>query len=126
MNLNKVIKISGKEYDIPFPNVGQLMDIESFKMSYTNGKYTQMAFSPISNHIFALDVADSLAYFSILIPSIKEDLGIKNWREVDAQTAKKIVRVYKNDFIPWFKPLMDDLYEYDKDESKEESNKSDS
>jgi len=114
MVLQQIIQIKGKDYNVKFPTVGQLMDIESFKISYTNGKYIDMALSGMRVHLFALDIADALSYFAILIPELKTDLKVKNWRDIDINLAKELVEVYKDKFIPWYKPIIDDLYGFDK------------
>lgn len=113
------LKIEKKDYTVSFPNVGQLMDIESFKIAYTNGKYVQMSMSMLANHRFALDVADAVAYLSVLIPELQEDLHIKSWRSINALLAKRLVEVFYKQFIPWFKPLFKELNEYGEEESTE-------
>lgn len=113
------ITVKGKDYLVSFPNVGQLMDIESFKIAYTNGKYIDMAMSNLQIHRFALDTTDAVAYLSILIPDLITDLGVKNWRQISPLLAKELIRVFKKQFIPWFKPLIEDLYKYDSDEEEQ-------
>jgi hypothetical protein len=113
------IQIKGKDYIVKFPTVGQLMDIESFKLSYTNGKYVDMALSMLNIHILTLDITDAISYFAILIPTLKQDLGVKNWRDIDTELAIQLVEIYKNQFIPWFKPIIEDLYTFDKKDDDE-------
>lgn len=112
-----ILQIKEKSYDVTFPNVGQLQDIEAFKIAFTNGRYVEMAFSGLKTQTFALDLADSIAYLSVLIPTLKDDLKVKHWRDLDPFIAKELVSVYKNDFLKWFKPIADDLYNFDKEES---------
>lgn len=121
MERNKILKVKGKDYTLSFPSVGQMMNIETFKISYTNGKYVDMALSTLSNHGFALDCADALAYLSTLIPDLQSDLSIKNWRDIDAFLAKDLIKIYKNDFIPWYKPLLDELYNYNQQDDGEKT-----
>lgn len=115
----KLIKFRENDYIVKFPNVGQLMDIENIKMSLTNGKYVEMAVSVLKIHIFQLDMIDAISYFSILCPEMKEHLQIKNWRELDASLAKEITSVYKKQFIPWFKPILDELLKIDEEDDSE-------
>lgn len=117
---SKVITLFGNDYIVKFPNVGQLMDIESLKMALTNNNYSEWAFSGLKIHIFQLDVADAIAYLSVLIPELKNDLGLKNWRELDALRSKKLVEEYKRTFIPWFKPLLDELTLPEDEQPKQE------
>jgi hypothetical protein len=115
----RLIKFKGNDYIAKFPNVGQMMEIENNKMSLTNGKYVDMAMSALKIHVFQLDMVDTISYFSVLIPTIKEQLEIKNWRDLDANVAKELVLVYKKQFIPWFKPLLDDLLKIESDDESE-------
>lgn len=115
----KLIDILGESYQVNFPNMGKLQDIESFKIAYTNGKYIDMALSGLKMHEFMLDVTDAVSYFSVLIPDLKKNLEIKNWRDLDPEIAKKLVIVYKSEFVPWFKPLVDDLCNFDVEDSEQ-------
>ena len=114
----KMLNVMGNDYIVKFPNVGQLMDMESMKMALTNNNYANMAFSGLKIHIFQLDLADAISCLSVLIPDLKSNLDIKNWRELDALRAKKIVEVYRESFLPWFKPLLDELTKIEEDEPK--------
>lgn len=124
-NSQKLIKFRGNDYIVKFPNVGQMIDIENNKMSLTNGRYADMAMSVLKIQIFQLDITDMIAYFAILAPQIKEDLALKNWRDMDAKTAKELVGIFKKEFIPWFKPLNNELLALeDSEELQSESNES--
>lgn len=121
-NQQKLIKFNGNDYIVKFPNVGQFIDIENTKMVLSNGKYVEMALSVLKIHIFQLDMIDAIAYFSVLCPEMRENLGIKNWRDLDTDKAKELTSVYKEQFIPWFKPILDELLKIDeKDESKNDN-----
>jgi isopentenyldiphosphate isomerase len=117
----KLINILGESYQVNFPNMGGLQDIEAFKIAYTNGKYIDMALSGLKMHEFMLDVTDAVSYFSVLIPDLRKNLEIKNWRDLDTETAKKLVKAYKSEFLPWFKPMVDNLCKYDVEESDDVS-----
>ena len=91
----KLITFRGSDYIVKFPNVGQFIDIENSKMFLTNGKYVDMAISVLKIHAFQLDIIDTISYFSVLIPELKEHLGIKNWRDLDAETSKELSLAYK-------------------------------
>jgi hypothetical protein len=121
---SKLINYKENSYTINFPSVGQIQDIESFKISFSNGRYVDMASSGLRIHSLTLDITDAVSYFAILCPTMLKDLDIKNWRALDPFVAKELVSVYKKEFIPWFRPLLEDLYKYDEDESKEEVDES--
>lgn len=116
-----LISVASFDYEINFPNVGQLQDIEAMKIALTNGRYVDMALSGLKTHNFALDMADSISYLSVLCPDLKDDLKIKSWRELDPFVAKEIIKVYKGKFLDWFKPISDDLYSFDEEKETSES-----
>lgn len=122
-NNQKLIKFNGNDYIVKFPNVGQIWAIEDNKISFANGKYIEMALSPLKIHIFQLDMIDAISYFSVLAPEMKENLGIKNWRDLDAEIGKELTSVYKKQFLPWFKPLLDELLKFDEDEPENTADK---
>ena len=115
-----IVNICGNDYDIQFPNVGQLQDIEAFKIAFTGGRYVDMALGGLRTQMYALDLADALAYLSVLVPELKHDLKVKNWRELDPFVGKQIVSDFKNNFLKWYKPIVDDLYNFDVTEVEEE------
>lgn len=123
----KLIEFKENSYTVNFPNVGQLQDIEAFKMMYSNGRYVDMVNSGLKIHEQLLDMTDAIAYLSTLCPKLMDDLKIKSWRSLDAFLAKELITCYKKQFIPWFKPLLEDLYRFDevdledgKDDQKKE------
>lgn len=122
----KLIDFKNNSYTINFPNVGQLQDIEAFKITYSNGRYVDLMNSGLKMHEQMLDITDAVSYLSVLCPTLMKDLGVKSWRSLDPFMAKELVKCYKNDFIPWFKPILEDLYKFDEpeiEESDESKNK---
>lgn len=118
-----IIKVGEKDYTVSFPNVEQMLEIEATKNALTNGKYIDFTMSLMKTHVYLLDIADAVGYLSVLIPELKKDLGVENWRGVDPKVLKPIVKAYKETFIPWYKGLFDDLYSYDSEEKDEQSKK---
>ena len=114
----KLVKIDGNDYIINFPNVGQMIEIEQLKLAYTNGRYIEFAMSNLVNHIFILDFVDAVSYLSVLIPELKKDLEIEEYTKMDSEKTKEIIRAYKEEFIPWFKPILEDLYDFNKKAEK--------
>lgn len=115
----------GRDYEVLFPNIGQMMDIEQSKLSLTNNRYVDFALSPLMNHRFIMDYTDAISYLSNLIPTLKKDLGVEKWGDVQPSMSKAIIDVYKTQFLPWFKPLLDDLYDVAKKETDEKMEEAD-
>lgn len=121
MITTKKLVFGEAEFIAKFPNVQQIMDIESLKQMYTNNSYAIMATSSLKSQIFACDVADMMATFSTLLPTMKEELNIKNWSSIDALLAKKLVDLYKKEFLPWYQPLLNELYKMEEEEEETKS-----
>lgn len=110
------LQITGKDYVIKFPNVGQLMDIESLKSALTNGQYGELVRMNTRLSNSALDIADTIATFSVLIPEIKETLNVKTYTELDPFKAKDLVKCYKKQYFPWFNEINQELQDYGTEE----------
>lgn len=117
-----IVNVKGNDYEVQFPTVGQLQDIEAMKLALTNGRYADMALGGLTTNIFALDSADAISYFSVLIPTLKSDLNVKSWRDLDAMTTKQLIKDYKKFMKDWLKPLLDDLYNFDEEIEESEDN----
>ena len=111
------IKIGKNHYNINFPTVGQLMEIESLKFAYTDNKYAILATSGLRSNEFILDLADTIATFQTLIPEVADDYKITNWASADAFILKELVMAYKKQFYVWYKPLLNELYDFNEVES---------
>lgn len=120
MDKQKMIIFKENEYLVKFPTMGQLQDIEAFKIAYTNGRYADMVTSGLRTHDFNLDVADSVSYFRSLCPQLVKDLEIKNWGDIDPFLAKDLIKCYKKQLIPWLKPILDDLYSFDTEDDQDD------
>lgn len=112
---NILLNIEDSSYKINFPNVGEMMEIEKMKSALTDGKYLEYNFSVLKNHQYLLDVVDTISYLSVLIPELKKDLEVKDWKKLSPIKAKRLVKVYKSDFIPWYKKIFDDLNNFDEE-----------
>lgn len=100
------ILIKNEKYTVKFPTVGDYLGIERYKMSLSSGQYAQMVTSGLISGAEALDLIDMIAYFTILIPSLKDNLKVETFSELDLMDAKELVTVFKNDMKPWIDEWM--------------------
>lgn len=100
------LKIKGNSYKVSFPTVGQLIQIESLKITLSNGKYGEMLQSNMISMLNALDYIDMIAYFSTVCPDILKDAKV-DLSKIDALDAMELLDVYKNQFIPFWKTYED-------------------
>lgn len=108
------ISYNGKKFQVKFPNVGQLIDIESLKNALTVGKYGSFAASGVKSMYFILDIVDTIAFLSVMCPKLKnfiteEEDGI-DYTQMKPETVKTLVTVYKEQILPWYSKIMGQLY----------------
>lgn len=93
--LNKTIKFLGKSYTIPMPKMGQILEIETMKHHFSLGNYGKLMEMRTSHAMFALDVIDAMAYFTVLSPEIREQIKTENWEELDITFASNLASSMK-------------------------------
>lgn len=110
-----VVNYNEKKFQIKFPNVGQMIDIESLKNALTGGKYGSFAASGIKSMYFILDIVDTIAFLSVMCPRLKnfitEEDGEKlDYTQMKPETVKTLINVYKNQILPWYSKWLEQLY----------------
>lgn len=108
-----VVDYEGRKFRIKFPNVGQLIDIESLKNGLTSGKYGQFAASGIKSMYLILDIVDTVAFLTVMCPKLRdyitdgdEDM---DYMRMPPETAKKLVKTYKEQILPWYNRILTQL-----------------
>ena len=113
------VEYNGKKFQVKFPNVGQMIDIESLKNSLTMGKYGQFAASGVKSMYFILDVVDTIAFMTVMCPKLKNFLtdedSDKDYTQMKPETVKELVMVYKKQILPWYSNILKFLYNTNED-----------
>jgi hypothetical protein len=109
MEREKKFNIGGKTFIAKFPNVGQMIDIESLKQALTNNRYGIMAASGISSMYDALDIVDAVAFLKVCVPSVSKFYNIDNYMALQIDVVKDFVDVYKKELKPWYDNLISEL-----------------
>lgn len=109
-----VITYNDKKFPIKFPNVGQIIDIESLKSALTGNKYGSFAASGVKSMYLVLDIVDTIAFLSVMCPKLKsfvtdEEDGI-DYTRMKPETVRRLIDVYKNQILPWYSRIMNQLY----------------
>ena len=102
MQRQKKFKIGKKEFIAEFPNVGQIIDMESLKQSLSNNRYGVMAASGIASMYFALDVVDAISFYKSCTPEVAKYFNIKSYTSMKPNDIKELVEVYKAEIKPWY------------------------
>lgn len=105
----KKFTINGSTFMAKFPNVGQLIDLESFKQALTSNRYGQMAASGVASMYQALDLVDAISFFQVVVPEVGKRFDINNYTQMGLDEIKYIVDAYQNEIKPWFDKTMLEL-----------------
>ncbi len=116
-----VVKIANMNYQIKYPNVGEILEIDNKKMLLTNGKYAEYIASPIMTKSlkFVIELVDAMSHFSVLIPDLTKQLDVNSYLDIDLVTGKELIKVYKTQFEPWYEELMKFIHDINLDEVSE-------
>lgn len=113
------ISYNDKKFQVKFPNVGQMIDIESLKNSLTMGKYGQFAASGVKSMYFILDVVDTIAFMTVMCPKLKnfitDEDSDKDYTQMKPEIVKELVMVYKKQILPWYSNILKLLYNTNED-----------
>jgi hypothetical protein len=107
------IKIGENEYEVKFPNNGQIIDMETMKINLTKDTHRSMLFNVTASAERAYLTVEAIVTFSVLIPKLKDDLVVKSLLDLDPYQSKQLVKAYSEQFYPWFKQWMDIVNEDD-------------
>lgn len=105
----KKFSIGEKTFTVQFPNVGQLIDLESLKQALTGNRYGVMAASGVASMYYVLDLVDAIAFLQVCVPSVAKYYDIKNYTTLAPEQLKELVETYQNELKPWFDGIMAEL-----------------
>lgn len=115
----KVIKIEENQYEVKFPNMGQIIEIEAKKVAISLDKYSAMINNPTVGTNLALDFIEAISYISVLIPQLTKDLKVNSLFELDMISSVVITNCYKYEILPWYLDWIEALQEEDKERKKQ-------
>lgn len=105
----KKFNIGEKTFVANFPNIGQIIDLESLKQALTSNRYGQMAASGIASMYYALDLVDAIAFYQIVVPEVAKFYDIRNYASLSVDKSKSLVEVYQQQIRPWFDETLNEL-----------------
>lgn len=107
----KKFNIGEKTFIAKFPNIGQIIDLESLKQALTNNRYGQMVASGVASMYYALDLVDAIAFYQIVVPDVAKYFDIRNYASLSVDKSKALVDAYQNQIKPWFDETLNELKE---------------
>lgn len=97
----KKITIGEKTFIVSFPNVGQIIMLESTKQALTDNRYGQMAASGVASMYYALDLVDTVAFFQVCGSEVLRYYDIRNAASVPPDKIGMFVKTYAEQVKPW-------------------------
>lgn len=120
----KDITIGGNTYTLELKTNGQLIDIERMRVELSGGHMKDMLFG-VGSSPQTYVLIDAIACFTVLIPGLAKDLIVKSLVELDPLRTKMILKVYEQEFYPWWDAWQKVLNADDENDKKEEDKKED-
>jgi hypothetical protein len=96
-----IIKIGGTDYELSYPNNGQKLEIENYKLAYSLGLYGEMARNAHSTALEMLDLIDAVAYFRVLSPEVSQKYNLKDFAKIELETSLRLRKAFKV-YFKWF------------------------
>ena len=118
---SKKITIGKKSFVVEFPNVGQILDIESMKQALTNNRYGIMAKSDIKSMYYALDVVDAVSFLTVVAPEVGRYFNVGNYLSLSPEKVQEFVDVYQKEIYPWYAQTLEELKNPVKNEESEQT-----
>ncbi len=95
------ITYKGTEYELKFPNTGQLMDLSLMKAELSNGNYNIIANMPALADNLAQFSIDTICHLTVLCPELLKSLNVKTYSEMELVDMKALIQIYIKDILPW-------------------------
>lgn len=102
--------IGKKTFNVKYPNVGQIIDMESLKQALTGNRYGIMAGSGLKSTYMILDLVDAIVFYQICVPSVGKYLNVENYANLQLDETTELVDAFQKQIKPWFEKLTSQLY----------------
>lgn len=106
LNQSLKFKVAGKEYDVLFPKVGQIIDMDIQKSILSAGQYGNLMAMGLETSVFALDKIDIQAALQVLCPSFFKDMKVSNIDELSIEDFNDLRKAYRDQFVPWYSDII--------------------
>lgn len=93
--------IKDNNYHINYPNTGSLIDMEVMKVSLSRNTYDGIVSSRSTKAQYVQFIIDTIATFTVLCPSLRQDLKIAAFTELNVEDMNQLVKIYIEVVLPW-------------------------
>jgi hypothetical protein len=103
-----IFKIGENIYHYKTFTAGNVIDIESTKMVYSNNTYSRLVQSGLYGAKFAQEIVECFAVLEVMMPKqFKDDLKIKSLFDLDLTNTLGLMKAYKEQIAPQYIALVD-------------------
>ena len=103
-----IFKILENQYEVKPITAGNVIDIESNKLLFSNGTYKEMLQSNLYGATFAQEIVECFAVLEVLLPkNFKDDLKVKSLFELDLKNTLELIKQYKEQLSPMYVQIID-------------------
>jgi len=100
---SRVISINykGTDYDLEFPNTGQMMDLAILKVQLSNGNYNRISNTTLLGDKLAQFSIDTISHLTILCPELLKTLNVASYSEMEMKDMTILINIYLEKILPW-------------------------
>lgn len=103
------VNIKGNDYELPFPNTGEFIDIQSLKSKIANENYGSLYHSVDEKSGYARLLCDMIATYNVLLPSLKADINVPSILGLSMIESKILLDEYLEKYVPFFESWLEVL-----------------
>lgn len=95
------VKLYETEFEIKYPNSGQVIDIAVLKAKLSENQYTALSSQFSAEAPLALRLIDVYAFLTVMVPNFRENLAKKSLYELETFESIELVHIYDSQINPW-------------------------
>jgi hypothetical protein len=108
--IGKTIDLSiwGNTYTCKFPTTREYMTIQINRAKITSSYYESLKFLE-SDGIVASVIADMIAHFTVLLPTLLKDLNVENIIDLPMDKVIELCWIYTDTYRPFYDGIMETI-----------------
>ena len=116
----KKFTIGKKSFTVNFPNIGQIIDLESLKQGLSSNRYGVMVASGVASAYYALDLIDTIAFYQIVCPEVGKYYNIENYTTLSPENINDLMNAYTKQIKPWYDKVMQEIKQASKESNQDD------
>jgi len=112
MQTSTIIRVDGKDFELGYPNVGQKLEIENYKLIYSFGSYPELIKNTSKTGVEMLDIVDAISYIKVLNQDLFKHLKIgDSFDTIDLSVTIKLRKIVK-EYSKWYMTFEKEMYDF--------------